>query len=870
MIFKTKKNKIKKKYFNLFNSLKNIFAFIFSIQIILIFFLLIWYSTSPVKSIHSPKKIFNIIGQKTKNVIGFDINVADEYLKVYFLSAYYSIFKPNIDKIDLNINQTNILELEFQRQNRDKIVGTDIEMKKRLSKFVNGSLNFNKKKIPIKLRVKGDRAIHYDKVLTTSYKIDLRKGKKIWGLEEFSIQKPIVRNYAYEFIFHKLQHEMGNISLNYKLVNLSINGLNYGLYSIEEGFTKELLERHAKRNGPIYGIRDDISGPYPNIIYDSYSELSWVANNQELLRSGYGILNLIKENDEKFNDFIDWEAWAKFFAVADMVEAYHGALAKSVRVYYNPVSGKIEPISFDGHHGTADFSDFIILDFLKENSSCSWICGEKIWFERFLLDKNNNPREEFIKPYLKFLKQLSSEKFIKSFNKKYSSEINNLNKLFYSDFSLHDNVLWKGIFPYIYNKKYLQNRAKKINQKLNDINFSNFLFSKKEDSLEIKFAQGSVPIKIISDCDLDEYNFEIWINKSKKINWPKNCKTLNIQSINQLSHKVFLFDNPVLDKFLPTNFNNFPSITDIVKGDIVNNNFRPLEKEILINKSVKLPKNINLELNDDQKIIIKNGSTLALFGNLFINSKGNNEGVIIEGLAPSFGSIISFNNIFTAENLKIKNLTAPKTKGYIYYAGINIINSKVKLNNVTFMNSLSEDALNLINSESTISNIKFKNSKSDALDIDSGYSEIYNVQCEDIGNDCLDFSNAEIKIENLFARNIYDKSISVGENSKVKIKNVDIDNSEIGLAVKDNSDAEINYLQIKNSTLPIAVFVKKNEYGPAKLNIKNFKLEKSNNIFLVDNKSHLVVDGVKYLGTKSGEEIESYLYGNLYGRETIR
>ena len=112
-------------------------------------------------------------------------------------------------------------------------------------------------------------------------------------------------------------------------------------------------------------------------------------------------------------------------------------------------------------------------------------------------------------------------------------------------------------------------------------------------------------------------------------------------------------------------------------------------------------------MNDDQKIIIKNGSTLALFGNLFINSKGNNEGVIIEGLAPSFGSIISFNNIFTAENLKIKNLTAPKTKGYIYYAGINIINSKVKLNNVTFMNSLSEDALNLINSESTISNIKF-------------------------------------------------------------------------------------------------------------------------------------------------------------------
>ena len=151
MIFKTKKNNFKKKYFNLFNSLKNIFAIIFLIQIILIFFFIIWYSTSPVKNVHSPNKIFNLISQKTKNVIGFDINVADEYLKVYFLSAYYSIFKPNVDKIDLNINQTNILELEFQRQNRDKIVGTDIEMKKRLSKFVNGSLNFNKKKYLLNL-----------------------------------------------------------------------------------------------------------------------------------------------------------------------------------------------------------------------------------------------------------------------------------------------------------------------------------------------------------------------------------------------------------------------------------------------------------------------------------------------------------------------------------------------------------------------------------------------------------------------------------------------------------------------------------------------------------------------------------------------
>ena len=109
-----------------------------------------------------------------------------------------------------------------------------------MSKYVNGSLIYNGKKIPIKLRVKGDRKIHFDNVKTTSYKIDVRKNEKFLGLEEFSLQKPVIRNYAYEYIFHKLHHELGNISLQYKVVDLSINGLSHGIYTIEEGFQKNL------------------------------------------------------------------------------------------------------------------------------------------------------------------------------------------------------------------------------------------------------------------------------------------------------------------------------------------------------------------------------------------------------------------------------------------------------------------------------------------------------------------------------------------------------------------------------------------------------------------------------------------------------
>ena len=418
MIFKTKKNKINKKESNqLLSILKNIFSIIMLIQIIFLVILTIWYVNNPVKNIYPPDRLLKEFNSKTKNFIGFDFKNLTEYSGIYLKGIYYKIFKPDIKKMEININQKNLLELEFQRKNRSKINSGDIEIKKKLNKFINATLELDEEIYKIKLRVKGDRKIHYHDPSTTSYKIDIRGKKRLWGFEEFSVQKPIIRNYSYEYIFQKLNKELGNISLEYKLVDLWVNGVSRGIYSIEEGFSKELLERHSKRNGPIYGVRDDILGLYPNIIYDSYSEARWMRENNYLLKSGYAILNGLKDRNKNRSNYIDWEAWAKFFAVVDMSQAYHGSLAKSVRIYYNPVSGKIEPISFDGHYGTADFSNFIILDFMSKNSNCNWICGEREWFKRFLMNGNNQPRKEFIEPYLKYLNILISDEFLESFEK---------------------------------------------------------------------------------------------------------------------------------------------------------------------------------------------------------------------------------------------------------------------------------------------------------------------------------------------------------------------------------------------------------------------------------------------------------------------
>ena len=41
----------------------------------------------------------------------------------------------------------------------------------------------------------------------------------------------------------------------------------------------------------------------------------------------------------------------KIFAIIDLTNTLHGAISKSVKLFYNPVNGKFEPIGFDGHYG---------------------------------------------------------------------------------------------------------------------------------------------------------------------------------------------------------------------------------------------------------------------------------------------------------------------------------------------------------------------------------------------------------------------------------------------------------------------------------------------------------------------------------------
>ena len=59
------------------------------------------------------------------------------------------------------------------------------------------------------------------------------------------------------------------------MLSLSINGENYGLFVLEEGFGKELIERNNRRSGPIFSLNEDLN--YTNIdpVFEIYNKKFW-------------------------------------------------------------------------------------------------------------------------------------------------------------------------------------------------------------------------------------------------------------------------------------------------------------------------------------------------------------------------------------------------------------------------------------------------------------------------------------------------------------------------------------------------------------------------------------------------------------------
>ena len=812
-----------------------------------------------------------------------------EYLNI--LNIGYQAFIGNfhqLDKINLNIDFKNTLKLEnFRKESLEKkSLGSSGEIPR-----FKAIIGFDNKKIKSSIRLKGERPIHYNDNKKLSYKVEIKGKNNIFGLKKFSLQKPRVRNYLYEWVFLEMVGDFNLIKIKYKFIDLDVNGSSHGVYVVQEAFGKELIERNKRRNGPIFGFDDDKINFSTNFkievddpVLEVYNKKYWYKNeNFDLVKVASNKFKNFINGERKLEDTFDLEKFAALFAIVDANYTFHTLSRGNLKLYYNPINGLFEPIAHDGQRSNPNYKKFNgrFDNKLVIEDKATW------WVKKFFYT-NNDLNDKFYSLYLKYLKKISSEEYVNSFFKKKNKEIKKLNSKIYGDYFLFANGYSFGPGLYFFSLKDFKHRSEVIKNKIDSLKkqvhiiddgtkykinlfFSENMFDKPYityTNLQVKkiFCQSS-------DTNLKYekilINKKINIFKNTYIDYPSNIKKdecTHFEIFDKLNQKK----TKVKINFLNSkhNFKDVYDLNNITKYFYAKENKLFLKNNIsTIKENIFIPKNYKVIINSGQKIILTDNAFIFSKSSWEVNGTLNNK-VIITGEKNNFGGglIISdtqnrsyFKNAkfkyltgmqseytsekgnilktITYEDEKKKNLFKKRVtnvkkitnQGYLIFGSLNFNNTVVDLDNISFEKIASEDGLNIINSKFKLDNLFFKDNKSDALDIDFANGEIKNSSFENIGNDAIDFSGTEAKVENVRLANIGDKLVSIGENSNISIKKIVGSNSLIGLASKDGSSANVEDLNFNDIQIPFIAYNKKQTYGFGKilinnnLKIKNFK-----------------------------------------------
>jgi len=364
---------------------------------------------------------------------------------------YVKSISASPQEIEIFVKKKDFKKIEEIREksiNKGHVINED-------SSYVDGKLVYNGDTLKIELRLKGHMLDHV-KGEKWSYRIKVKKGKTFLGMKRFTLQHPGTRNYAYEWLYHKLMAHQGIISLNYDFIKVNFNGDNLGIYAVEEHFSQELAERNNRPNGPFMRFNPENywEGRYTrdrlkmrfNEEYSSYlssfPEFYDRKNtrNDSALLNGYlkaqSLLEQFKRDELKTHEVFDVELMAKFHAVIDLIGGHRSLDWSDVKYYFNPETNKIEPVAYESVSAFETKKLCGSFQYFSVNDSIMPVFHQQLFSDKV-----------FFEAYIKEVEKITDESFLKEFLKTCEDELNEKLSVLYSEFPYKDfttNVYFKN------------------------------------------------------------------------------------------------------------------------------------------------------------------------------------------------------------------------------------------------------------------------------------------------------------------------------------------------------------------------------------------------------------------------------------------
>jgi hypothetical protein len=624
-----------------------------------------------------------------------------------------------------------------------------------------------------------------------SLDVELKTGH-INGIVRFKLLIPETRRKPEEeVILTELLRELNFLAPRTNFVKVKLNDLTSRML-FQEKAEKELLEYHHRREGPILegneiymskGIGDS-GGNINSILLARQINSKWSTRSVQhenishealtklnrfylLNRNGYGYGNINP------NYYVSWQYLDNNLLAPNNLEqikkldiynailfstyAVHGLIPHNRQFYWNAINNYFEPIYYDGFLN-------ISLGYYEPRN-----LPNKTYFLTAIKDAKQQIKQINIDNFFQKIKSRGSLLTKREVKKKLDQIIKNLNKL-----------------------------KIKINEK-QDIQNKN-----------ISISDGILSSYIDSTLKLKETRSNLYlVFRDPKSKVYKACKntTLVCDQINLTSNEI----KDLLRSRLTMNNDTYQYIGEYygVKGNLAPEELNKADlakykKDKIQNTEFYHDNNVTYEYDEENSVINiyqKYSEARAYF------------------LGGSIKNIsINFAGLPVPVNANLKNYPFDKNglTGCLSFIDLNLQNISIKSSD-----SNCEDSINFINTTGYIKNIKINNSYGDALDIDYSNIKIDKAYISKANNDCIDLSSGRYELGELNLSECGDKALSVGEKSLVKLKDLQVLKSAIGLSSKDSSIISINKARIRKTELCFEAKRKKQEFSGGIINLNH-------------------------------------------------
>ena len=280
-------------------------------------------------------------------------------LKQIIYNIFDSIMKRsqnhNFKTIEIEISFKNYLTL---MKNRMEGINTSknhnfLDQKKK----VKGFIYFEGKKIPIRIRLKGDRADHWLSKKRFSLQVELVGNNSILGYKNFSLTNHLSSQYPENVLISRSLKRHDMFQYEFETLNVKFNNENWGIMLLREDISPNYFEARKIKETPIARLTNEEDrrilsktvSPYINEseIYhytrnQSIYEVDFQKQKKYLLNeNSANIISFIKSfhiENIKYNnkkDFVinyfDINKFAKLFAYAVVFKDLHNTLHLELR-----------------------------------------------------------------------------------------------------------------------------------------------------------------------------------------------------------------------------------------------------------------------------------------------------------------------------------------------------------------------------------------------------------------------------------------------------------------------------------------------------------------------------------------------------------